>query len=43
MYYGFKEEYLFVVSITGDLVLTVFAAYISIKLLPVLRKSGYIE
>jgi hypothetical protein len=25
------------------LVLTVFAAYISIKLLPVLRKSGYID
>jgi len=30
-----------VVCIGGDLVLT-FAAYISIKLLPVLRKSGYI-
>jgi len=35
--------YGFVVSIAGDLVLTVFAAYISIKVLPVLRKSGYIE
>ena len=39
----FAFFYGFVVSIAGDLVLTVFAAYISIKLLPVLRKSGYIE
>jgi len=39
----FAFFYGFVVCIAGDLVLTVFAAYISIKLLPVLRKSGYIE
>lgn len=39
----FAFFYGFVVCITGDLVLTVFAAYISIKLLPVLRKSGYIK
>jgi len=39
----FAFFYGFVVCITGDLVLTVFAAYISIKVLPVLRKSGYIE
>lgn len=39
----FAFFYGFVVSIAGDLVLTVFAAYISIKLLPVLRKSGYIH
>ena len=38
----FAFFYGFVVSIAGDLVLTIFAAYISIKLLPVLRKSGYI-
>lgn len=31
-----------VVCIAGDLVLTVFAAYISIKLLPILKKCGYI-
>jgi biotin transport system substrate-specific component len=40
-YYAFF--YGFVVCIAGDLVLTVFAAYVSIKLLPVLRKSGYIS
>ncbi|MBU3182477.1 biotin transporter BioY [Clostridium psychrophilum] len=39
----FAFFYGFVICITGDLTLTVFAAYISIKLLPVLRKSGYIE
>ncbi|MBU3217019.1 biotin transporter BioY [Clostridium estertheticum] len=39
----FAFFYGFVICIAGDLVLTVFAAYISIKLLPVLRKSGYIE
>ena len=39
----FAFFYGFVVCIAGDLVLTVFAAYISIKLLPVLRKSGYID
>ncbi|HEY8804576.1 MAG TPA: biotin transporter BioY [Clostridium sp.] len=39
----FAFFYGFVVSITGDLVLTVFASYISIKLLPVLRKCGYVE
>ena len=39
----FAFFYGFVLCITGDLVLTVFAAYISIKLLPVLRKSGYIK
>lgn len=39
----FAFFYGFVVCIAGDLVLTVFAAYISIKILPVLRKSGYID
>lgn len=39
----FAFFYGFVVCIAGDLVLTVFAAYISMKLLPVLRKNGYIE
>ena len=39
----FAFFYGFVVCVAGDLVLTVFAAYISIKLLPVLKKSGYIE
>lgn len=39
----FAFFYGFVVCIAGDLVLTVFAAYISIKLLPILRKSGYID
>lgn len=39
----FAFFYGFVVCIAGDLVLTVFAAYISMKLLPVLRKSGYIQ
>jgi biotin transport system substrate-specific component len=39
----FAFFYGFVVCIAGDLILTVFAAYISIKLLPVLRKSGYID
>ncbi|WP_097028159.1 biotin transporter BioY [Clostridium peptidivorans] len=34
--------YGFVVCIGGDLVLTVFAAYISVKILPILRKSGHI-
>ena len=38
----FAFFYGFVLCIAGDLVLTVFVAYISIKLLPVLRKSGYI-
>jgi len=39
----FAFFYGFVVSITGDLVLTVFVAYISMKLLPILRKCGYIN
>ena len=39
----FAFFYGFVVCITGDLVLTVFAAYISMKLLPILRKCGYIN
>lgn len=38
----FAFFYGFVVCIGGDLVLTVFAAYISIKILPILRKSGHI-
>ena len=38
----FAFFYGFVVCIAGDLVLTVFAAYISIKLLPILKKCGYI-
>jgi biotin transport system substrate-specific component len=38
----FAFFYGFVVCIAGDLVLTIFAAYVSTKLLPVLRKSGYI-
>lgn len=38
----FAFFYGFVVCIGGDLVLTVFAAYISIKVLPILDKSGYI-
>lgn len=40
LYFAFF--YGFVVCIGGDLVLTVFAAYISIKMLPILNKSGYI-
>lgn len=39
----FAFFYGFVVCIAGDLVLTVFSAYISMKLLPVLRKNRYIE
>ncbi|PRR84317.1 biotin transporter BioY [Clostridium vincentii] len=39
----FAFFYGFVVCIAGDLLLTVFAAYISIKLLSVLRKCGYID
>ena len=39
----FAFFYGFVVCIAGDLILTVFAAYISIKLLPILRKCGYIN
>lgn len=38
----FAFFYGFVVCIAGDLVLTVFAAYISVKILPLLRKSGYV-
>lgn len=38
----FAFFYGFVVCIAGDLILTVFAAYISIKILPILRKCGYI-
>lgn len=39
----FAFFYGFVVCIAGDLILTVFAAYISTKLLPILRKCGYIN
>lgn len=36
----FAFFYGFVVCIAGDLLLTVFAAYISIKILPILEKNG---
>ena len=39
----FAFFYGFVVCIAGDLILTVFAAYISIKVVPVLKKIGYID
>jgi biotin transport system substrate-specific component len=39
----FAFFYGFVVCIAGDLLLTVFAAYISTKLLPILIKCGYIN
>lgn len=39
----FAFFYGFVVCIGGDLVLTVFAAYISVKILPLLKKGGYIN
>lgn len=39
----FAFFYGFVVFIPGDLVKTVFAACVSVKLLPILRKSGYIN
>ncbi|WP_368488490.1 biotin transporter BioY [Clostridium sp. BJN0013] len=39
----FAFFYGFVVCIAGDLVLTIFTAYISIKILPALRKNGYIN
>ncbi len=39
----FAFFYGFVVCIAGDLILTVFAAYISTKLLPILRKNRYID
>ena len=38
----FTFFYGFVVCIAGDLVLTVFVAYISVKMLPLLKKSGYV-
>lgn len=38
----FAFFYGFVVCIAGDLILTVLAAYVSIKILPALRKNGYI-
>lgn len=38
----FAFFYGFVVCIAGDLILTVFTAYVSIKILPALRKNGYI-
>ncbi|WP_175562182.1 biotin transporter BioY [Clostridium magnum] len=41
LYFAFF--YGFVVCIAGDLLLTVFVAYISIKILPILRKSGYVD
>ncbi|MHC1683023.1 MAG: biotin transporter BioY [Clostridiaceae bacterium] len=39
----FAFFYGFVVCIAGDLVLTVFVAYISVKILPLLKKNGYIQ
>lgn len=42
MTFYFAFFYGFVVCIAGDLLLTLLAAYISIKLVPVLRKRGYI-
>ncbi len=39
-YYAFF--YGFVVCITGDLVITILTAYVAMKLLPALKKSGYI-
>lgn len=39
----FAFFYGFVVCIAGDLLITMFAAYISVKILPVLEKSGYID
>lgn len=36
----FAFFYGFVVCIAGDLILTVFAAYISVKILPVLKRNG---
>lgn len=41
--FHFAFFYGFVVCIAGDLVLTVFAAYISVKVLQLLKKSGYIK
>lgn len=38
----FAFFYGFVVCIAGDLLLTVFAAYISVKVVPLLRKIGYV-
>lgn len=40
LYFAFF--YGFVVCIAGDLIITIFSAYISIKVLPILKKAGYI-
>lgn len=39
----FAFFYGFLICVGGDLVITIFAAYISIKILPILIKSGYIN
>ncbi|OOM13910.1 biotin transporter BioY [Clostridium saccharobutylicum] len=39
----FAFFYGFVVCIAGDLILTIFSAYISVKVLPILDRYGYIE
>lgn len=39
----FAFFYGFVLCIAGDLLITVFAAYISVKTFPLLKKSGYIN
>lgn len=35
--------YGFVICIGGDILITIFAAYISVKMLPILKKSGYVQ
>jgi len=40
LYFAFF--YGFVVCIAGDLIITIFSAYISVKVLPILKKAGYI-
>lgn len=39
----FAFFYGFVICIAGDLTLTLFAAYISVKILPSLKKAGYLN
>ncbi|SMC16696.1 biotin transport system substrate-specific component [Clostridium acidisoli DSM 12555] len=40
LYFAFF--YGFLVCISGDILITIFTAYISVKILPILKKSGYI-
>ncbi|MEQ8155314.1 MAG: biotin transporter BioY [Clostridiaceae bacterium] len=41
LYFAFF--YGFVVCIAGDLVLTAFVAYVAVRILPILRRMGYVE